>query len=483
MSLTSVESADNILFILTDQQRFDSIGAYGASGVETPNLDRLAAEGTRYERAYTRIAVCSPSRASIISGVPPQRHGIKRNVEESDRLAERFPCYPQLLRDAGYNVSLAGKLHVGQKPAAFGLDGPHFPGWHQPLDHPTYRSYLSDRNLPQPSVKRFEDVFPDNGSVFQSGAIDDRPTEASFTHFLTELALDQIESHARSDAPFYQSVHYFGPHNPYYLPEKYATLYDPSDVELPESTVKETFENKPWVHRVQYQESGLGDLDLHDWRRIIAAYRGWVTFIDHEIGRLLDHLSELGIRDSTAVVFGADHGGFVTRHKLHDKGPAMYEDIYRIPLITNNLGADGAVDDRFVSLLDLPPTFLDVAGVDVPDEYVGQSLCQSPDDWRDDIVCEFHGHFFEYEQWMLRRGDHKLVLNSHDMAELYDLSVDPEELHNLTGNPQHGEIAQRLYERLMERLERDGVSNPTKPRMKMTRTEDIGLEPFGTRDE
>lgn len=210
----------------------------------------------------------------MLSGVPPHRSGIERNVEEADHLAEQFPCYPQRLRDAGYEASLAGKLHVGDEPEAFGLDGPYFPGWHQPLDHPAYLSYLVDRGLPEPSVERFRDIVPDDGAEFQSGAVDDRPTDASFTRFLTELALDQLDRLAASETPFYQSVHYFGPHNPYYLPEEYATMYDPADVELSESVVKEIFKDKPRTHWVQYEESGLGDLDVESWRQVVASYRG-----------------------------------------------------------------------------------------------------------------------------------------------------------------------------------------------------------------
>lgn len=266
--------ADNVLFILTDQQRTDSLGAYGGEAVDTPNLDRLATAGTRFDRAYTRTAICSPSRAAMLSGVPPHRSGIERNVEEADHLAEQFPCYSQRLRDAGYEASLAGKLHVGDEPEAFGLDGPYFPGWHQPLDHPAYLSYLVDRGLPEPSVERFRDIVPDDGAEFQSGAVDDRPTDASFTRFLTELGLDQLDRLAASETPFYQSVHYFGPHNPYYLPEEYATMYDPADVELSESAVKEIFKDKPWTHWVQYEESGLGDLDVESWRQVVASYRG-----------------------------------------------------------------------------------------------------------------------------------------------------------------------------------------------------------------
>lgn len=365
------------------------------------------------------------------------------------------------------------------------MDGAHLPGWHQVLDHPAYRSYLNDRDLPEPSVEQLREVFPEDGRTFQSGAIDDRPVEASFTSFVTEQALDRLEEYARDypDTPFYESVHYFGPHNPYYLPEEYFERYDPADVEFAESAVKETFDGKPRVHEIQYDESGLAELDVRDWKRIIAAYRGWVTFIDREIGRLLDRLEELGLADDTVVVFTTDHGGFVTRHKLHDKGPAMYEDIYNVPFITRNLGHEADIEDRFVSLLDLAPTFLDIADVSIPDIYTGRSLLRMDENWRDNCLAEFHGHFFPYEQRMIRRGDYKLVVNEHDVAELYDLSEDPHELQNRITDPRYGDVAHDLYERLVERLRDEGDEFPFEEKTKLTRTENVGLDEFSTRDQ
>jgi arylsulfatase A-like enzyme len=171
-------------------------------------------------------------------------------------------------------------------------------------------------------------------------------------------------------------------------------MYDPEDVDIPESAIRKTFGEKPWVHKVQRHPSCLDAIPLEDWRRIIAAYMGYVTFID-EVGRLLDALEELGAADDTLVVFSSDHGGFVTGHKMHDKGPAMYEDIYNVPFIVNGPGFDGEAEDAFVSLLDLAPTFCEAAGVEIPDAYVGRSLFdlfRDDTDWREDVVAEFHGH-------------------------------------------------------------------------------------------
>ncbi|WP_276256589.1 sulfatase-like hydrolase/transferase [Halomontanus rarus] len=510
MSPESTERPSNVLFIFTDQQRVDSLSAYGNDWVETPNLDRLASGGIRFDNAYTPTAICSPARAAIITGMRPHRTGIERNVKSGATIANDYPCYPRLLREAGYEVGHSGKWHVGQPPDAFGVDGEHIPGWFYDADHPDYCEYLENGGYPELRPEHLVDAFPDDGREYQSGAADTRPTDASFTSYVTARAIERIETYAADpDTPFYQGVHYFGPHNPYYLPEKYYHMYDPADVDLPASAVKETFENKPWTHRVQSRMAGLSDLSLEDWRRFVAVYHGWVTFIDDQVGRLLEALEEVGVADDTAVVFTSDHGSFLTAHKMHDKGPAMYEDIYNVPFITSGFGPSGHVEDRFVSLLDLAPTFLDLTGVDIPDEYDGRSLLNlyltdgeieetaatetegdaddtadlvANPDWREHLTAEFHGHFFAYEQRMIRRNEYKLVLNEFDTAELYDLAADPNELTNRIGDPAYGDVARALYDALVRELASRGDPFVEAPTRKLSQTSAVGLDGYDSED-
>jgi arylsulfatase A-like enzyme len=449
---------ENVLFILTDQQRCDSLGCYGNDLVDTPNLDRIATEGTRFDRAYTPAAICSPARASILTGLWPHTHGALRNVDEETSLADAFECYPGLLREQGYNAGHAGKSHVGDPPESFGLDGEHLPGWFYPERHPAYEAYLDEHGFESMTPAVLSDAFPDHPDL-QAGALDERPVEATFTRFVTEEAIDRIERFAAADAPFYQGVHYYGPHNPYYLPEEYYYMYDPEDVELPESAIRETFEGKPWAVKKQRDESSLDEIPIEDWYRIIAAYMGYVTFIDDEVGRLLDELDAQGVAEETAVLFTSDHGAFLTAHKLHDKGQAMYEDIYNVPFLARNLGFEDDVVEAFVSLLDLAPTFCDLAGAEIPEAYAGRSLlelAEGAEDWRPDIHAEFHGHQFPHEQRMLRTERYKFVLNQNDTAELYDLEEDPHEVDNVIGDPAYGEVSARCYDRLLQRLEAAG---------------------------
>lgn len=456
---SSGDTPQNVLCILTDQQRQDSLGAYGNDVVETPNLDALAAEGTRFDRAYTPTAICSPARASIVTGVSPTTHEVTRNIRSGTSIDEEFPCYPQLLREAGYNVGLDGKWHVGKHPREFGFDGQHYPGFMHPMEHDDYEAYLDEHGFEHWSEDVVHDYPADADYVI--GGVDARPVKASFTYFIAERTIERIEAYAGDapETPFYIGSHFFGPHRPYFIPERYFEMYDPEDVHLPESAAKERFENKPTVQRTRYEKTDLRSLSVRQWREIISIYYGYVTFIDDQVGRILDALDQEGVADDTAVLFTSDHGSFVTAHKNLDKGPLMYEDIYNVPLITNGFDIEGDATDAFASLLDLAPTFVDLAGVEVPEIYEGRSLLdlgRGVNDWRDHIVAEFHGLNFPYEQRMLRTDRYKYVMNAGDTSELYDLERDPHELVNRVGDPEYADTEDLLEAQLSEILRERG---------------------------
>ena len=176
----------------------------------------------------------------------------------------------------------------------------------------------------------------------------------------------------------------------------------------------------------------------------------------------MDAVARLGLADDTATFFASDHGAFVGSHRMQDKGPAMYDDIYRVPLVAHLPGGRRhAVEERFVSLMDLPATFLDLAGAPVPAAYAGRSLApllrgDVVDDWRDHIVAEFHGHHFPYPQRMIRTRSHKLVINPPDVNELYDLVNDPHELTNQIDNPAYADVQRALMRTLYADLKARG---------------------------
>lgn len=460
----------NILFLMTDQHRVDTLGCYGNQRIRTPNIDRLAAAGTTFDRCYTPTAICTPARASLLTGHAPFRHKLLANYERNVGYMEDLPhdqfTFAGPLRDHGYALGLFGKWHVGthRTAADFGFDGPHMPGWHNPVDHPDYLAYLAEHGLPEHVVN--EPVYartPSGIEHLMAGRLE-QPVEATFEHYLATRTIQQLETYARrsvsTGAPFFLATHFFGPHLPYLLPDEYFDLHDPDEMDLPPSLV-ETFAGKPEVQRNYSAHWGFDTMRPETLRQLIAAYWGYVTLIDHQVGRILTALSELGLTDTTSVFFTADHGEFTGSHRLHDKGPAMYEDVYRIPGIVRVPGMPaGQVCDEFASLTDMTATILDLAGADPAPAVDSRSLLplvRGDDvDWPRELVAEFHGHHFPYPQRMIRDERYKLVVNPESRNELYDLQADPHELQNRYEHPELAPVRSRLTRRLHHLLRERG---------------------------
>jgi arylsulfatase A-like enzyme len=476
----------NILFFCTDQHRRDMLSVYGNPIVRTPAADRLAREGVVFDHSYTPSAICTPTRATLLTGVLPFKHKLlanfERNVGYITELPDDTVTFAHLLSAAGYRVGHVGKWHVGQLkgPSDFGLEGEHYPGWGPPTEHPDYLRYLDERGLPHFSVRdEVRGTFPNGRPGNPIMGVYQGPVEGTFDYFIAERSIERLRDYARGyherGQPFYLNCHWFGPHLPYFIPEAYLTMYDPATVPLPAS-VAETFEHKPMVQRHYSAHWTFDSFDEAMWRRLIAAKWGYGTLIDEQLGRVLAEVDRLGLADNTLVVFTCDHGAFTGAHRMQDKGPAMYDDIYRIHLLArlpaalpgpqtsggpgNPGGTQGRREERFVSLVDLPATWLDAAGIPVPQEFDGCSLLpllrgEAPSEWRRDVVCEFHGHHFPYPQRMIRTARHKLVVNPPDVNELYDFQVDPHELTNRIDDPAYAvvrrDLMRRLYRQLRER--------------------------------
>ncbi|GAB2910578.1 sulfatase-like hydrolase/transferase [Nonomuraea fastidiosa] len=456
----------NLLFLMTDQHRVDTLGCYGNPHVATPNLDRLAASGTRFDRFYTPTAICTPARASLLTGQAPFRHRLlanyERNVGYLEDLREDAFTFPEALKARGYRLGLIGKWHGGthRNAASYGFDGPDLPGWHNPVDHPDYLAYLEERGLPPYRISDLIRGTTPNGN--QGNLLAARlhqPEEATFEHYLATRAIEHMERYAADGRPFFLATHFFGPHLPYLLPDEYFDMYDPDLVELPPS-IAETFEGKPPVQRNYSAHWTFDTIPIEVTRKLIAVYWGYVTLIDRQIGRILDRMDELGLTDRTAVFFTADHGEFTGAHRLHDKGPAMYEDIYRIPGIIRVPGQPAQVRNEFVTLTDCTATILELAGCDTAPAVDSRSLLplvrgEHPE-WPAELLAEFHGHHFPYPQRMIRDDRYKLIVNPESVNELYDLEADPYELSNRYTHPELAPVRRRLMRRLYDLLRERG---------------------------
>ena len=460
----------NILFLMTDQHSISTLGCYGNSMVDTPNIDRLASIGTRFDHAFTPTAICTPARASLLTGYAPFRHKLlanyERNVGYIEDLADGQFTFAESLQSADYRLGLIGKWHGGvtKTAATYGFEGPAFEGWHNPVDHPDYLAYLDERRLPPYEIgEKIRGVTPNGSEGNLLAARLQQPLEATFEHYLATRTIEMLERFAtageQDGRPFYLATHFFGPHLPYILPDEFFDRYDPDEIELPAS-VAETFDHKPPVQQ-NYSALWTYDTLAEDTsRKLIAAYWGYVSMIDLEIGRILDAADRLGLLDDLAIMFTADHGEFTGAHRLHDKGPAMYDDIYRIPALIKIPGCpSGQVRHELVSLTDFTATILDVAGLPTADAVDSRSLtglvAGQDTDWPNTLLAEFHGHHFPYPQRMLRSRTHKLIVNPESVNELYDLQTDPDELSNRIDDPNYAqlrtELMTELYRQLRER--------------------------------
>ncbi|WP_051298937.1 sulfatase-like hydrolase/transferase [Arthrobacter castelli] len=460
----------NMLMLMTDQHRVDTLGCYGSTICRTPNLDALAASGTRFDSWFTPTAICTPARASLFTGAAPFRHKLLANHERNVGYMEDLPdeqwTLPEELRANGYNCGLVGKWHVGENRTAadFGFDAEHYPGWHNPVDHPDYLRYLEEHGYPPYRItNQMRGTFPNGEKSNLLAARLQQPTEATFEHYLADRTIEMLTRYVddidATQAPFFLVSSFSGPHLPYIVPDEYFDMYHPADVVLPPS-VAENFADKPPVQQNYSRHWAFDSMTEEESRKLIAVYWGYVTMIDEEFGRILRALDELGLADTTAVAFSSDHGEFTGSHRLHDKGPAMYDDIYRTGGIIRVPGCTPQVRDEFVTLQDLTATYLDLAGLNTEPAVDSRSLLPlvRGEDvaWDDHVVCEFHGHHFPIAQRMLRGRRYKLIVNPESVNEFYDLQTDPDELQNRNDDPLLTDTRNAMLADLYERLRARG---------------------------
>ncbi len=490
----------NILLILSDQQRLDTIGAYRrlpppgygnshqADICHTPNLDRLAEEGILMRNAFTSSAICAPSRASVMTGLFPHKHGVIDNFTD---IREGTPILGNLLKEADYYLGYAGKWHVspGRTPEDCGFNGKAFMGYGFPgsrvfpslrFDQPPdnkpnyYEEYLKENG--------FENIDVSEGFLGANPALQiqemycrhDGPIESTIEYFVAHEAMDQLEKAASSGKPFFIWTNFWGPHSPSIVPEPYFSMYDPADI--PEHpSYGETFEDKPYGYFLSEKMWGNGPYGWKGMADISAKYFGHCTFIDDMIGLIVDKLKELGLYEDTTIIYGADHGDCLGAHKLIEKGCFAFQEIYRVPMIIKpaadimiraksmpaTQSVSGASNSSLVYLQELMPTILDLAGVDLPAPVDGKSLLpqiigEQKDNGRKYIFGEFHDHFYHTRQRLVTDGKYWFTFNESERGELYDLEKDPWQLKNLCYDPAYASVKKELMDRLGEWMNETG---------------------------
>lgn len=460
----SSDDQPNILFISTDQERYDLTAPEGPD-VETPAADRLSREGLRCEHAFTSTAMCSPARASILTGLYPHNHGVLSNQTRRyipQGPAPEIPTYGDLFRATDYTSLWVGDWEFDATPAADRGFVPVVEGSHnydQTHSSESYREFAERRGA-DPQSTTIEWCRSASASFRDSpgnAGVTDLPPEATLTAFLAERTIDCLEECVDTEDPFSLRLNFPGPHHPYIVPEVYANRYDPEEID-PWPSFWETFDGKPGIHRHHGEYYGCQNSSWEVWAPIVAHYFAYMTQVEEQIVRILDALDRLGLTRETVVIRTTDHGDFAGAHRLWDKGPMMYDDVYRVPMFVKWPGVveTGRVAESFVQTLDIMPTLCELAGASVP-EVDGESLVSffEGDEHRDVAIAEYHGEPETlYTQRMIRTDRYKFVFNGPDRNELYDLQVDPHEMHNLVDHPDIQPVRSELANRLGDWMER-----------------------------
>lgn len=466
----------NVLWICTDQQRWDTLGCYGNPFVQTPHLDRLAEDGAVFEYAYCQSPVCTPSRASFLTGRYPRTTGCYQNGQD---ISENEVLVTRLFAEAGYTCGLSGKLHlsachpsvspVTERRIEDGYAAFHW-SHHSAAkgakdNWPTneYTLWLHERGMDYASK-------PFQGSKY----VNVGPTDKNHqTTWCAEKAITFIEANIAFDRPWLFSVNLFDPHHPFDPPEDYLRRYldKLENIPLPNYTPGE-LEFKPLFQSIDHQGAyggnagyPYGQMSNRDHRLLRAAYWAMCDLIDAQVGRMLAALERTGQLEDTLVIFMSDHGEMLGDHGIYLKGPYFYEPAVRVPLIIYwpSKIEPGRRIETLVELTDLAPTLLEVAGLSIHPTMQGRSLhpllsAKKDEEHRDSVYCEYYSAMPWHENpaanaTMVRTERYKLVvMHGLNTGELYDLREDLDETHNHWNNPQYAEVKLELLRTLCDRM-------------------------------
>ena len=437
----------NVIFILSDDHRYDFMGFLNKPKfLKTPNMDRMAREGAYIKYATVSTALCSPSRASILTGQFAHRHGV---VDNNSRVPAGTRFFPQDLQKAGWQTAFMGKWHMGHAS-----DEPR-PGFHKWISFKGQGVYFNPTfNIDGKRVKR----------------------QGHICDLLADYALDWLKNERDQDRPFFLYLSHKAVHAMFEPAKRHHGKYDDVKLEYPKSMAytEENYKGKPrWVkeqrnswHGVDYMYHGQMDFDTF-YRR----YCETLLSVDESIGRVIKYLEGNNLAEETLVMYMGDNGFVFGEHGLIDKRH-MYEESMRVPFLAWCPGMiePGSVIEELIQNIDIAPTVMDVAGLDTPERMDGQSflpiLQGKKTPWRDSAFYEYYWerNFPHTPTTHGVRTNRYKYIHYHgiwDIDELYDLRNDPEEMNNLIDSPEHQDLIKQLNNRVFEWLEKsDGMLIP-----------------------
>jgi arylsulfatase A-like enzyme len=455
----TVSAADrpNVVFILTDDQRADGMSCAGHDYLRTPNMDRVAAEGARFTNAFVTTSLCSPSRASILSGLYAHAHGVSNNFTD---YPAGLDSYPLQLQKNGYATAYIGKWHMGEE------SDDARPGFDYFVTHKGQGKY-------------FDTEFNfggDRGREIQQGYYTDR---------VTDVAVEWLQQQS-SEKPFCLILGHKAPHTPFTPAPRHEGVFDHVRVGYPGSAFH--LDGKPdWVQqRIDTWHGIYGPIygfrkefpnaspfDVGHFSDFVKAYTASLLAVDDSVGRVYETLAQMDVLDDTVLIFTSDNGFFLGEHGMSDKR-TMHEASIKVPLLVRfpEKIAAGTVMHHQVLNVDFAPTILELCGVEPMQGIHGRSwagLLEDPDaDWRDAWYYEYnYEKQFPYtpnvrgirtDEWKYVRYPHGDGSPDKHMAELYHLRSDPEEGNNLIGDPAYAQTVAQLRSRLQELMEATGAT-------------------------
>ena len=445
----------NILWICTDQQRYDTIRALGNPHINTPSIDKLVGEGVSFTQAYAQSPVCTPSRAAFLTGRYPRTTKCRQNgqaMPPNEKLISR------LFADAGYTCGLAGKLHLAT--CANGVvetridDGYEVFHWshHPQPDWPenAYTQWLHSKGT------SWEELYGGPSTDYIKHGV---PEEFNQTTWCADKTIEFIRE--QKGEPWFFSYNCFAPHHPFDPPAEFLAQYNPADMPLPKTKTGE-LENKTTYQQLDGQFAhndpnayDMGKMTDRDKQEITAAYYAMVELIDKQVGRMVSALEETGQLENTIVIFMSDHGEMLGDHGFYLKGPHFYDEAVRVPLVfswKDRFQADLRAD-CLMELIDIAPTLLEASGLEIPEYIQGRTLLpillgQAPaGQHRDYVFSEYYNawtHKHSYGSMLRTREEKMVVYHGIDQGELYDLNSDPDEFENLWSDASHAELKLRM---------------------------------------
>lgn len=467
-----MEQRPNILWYCTDQQRFDTIRALGNSHIHTPRLDEFVRQSVSFTHAYCQSPICTPSRASFMTGMYPSAISVTGNGN---------PVFPQYYEDRlvshvlaqeGYDCGLIGKLHLA---SAFDAQE------HRVNDGYRYFQYSHDHGKPNAFGHEYADWIRTQGEnlgkLLQQRVVvqkpkkntgqfpeptpdcDNIPPHLHQTYWCTEKTIEFIQKNRRKDQPWMLNINPFDPHPGFDAPWEYYRRYDPETLPGPyfqESDI--AFQSKLTDAGIDFQSKAKHPSEFDD-KQVQASYYAMIELVDHDFGRILDYLDAEGLRENTIVIFTSDHGESLGDHGLLFKGCRFYEGLARVPLIISlpTHFLENVQSDALVELLDIVPTLYDMLGIEIPYYVQGRSLApllrgDAPiDEHREAARCEFFGALATPDQThatMYRDRRWKLVVyHQKGICELYDLDNDPWEHNDLSEHTDYQDIKWELIQK------------------------------------